>query len=257
MKKFFTIKNKLCQKIVGVIEWHGKTKGPLVILCHGFKGFMDQTQIKGVAEYLVKTGYTTVRFDATNSIGKSDGKLLDFTVGGYLNDLKAVVIYALKIIKRKGYALFGFSIGAMVSYLLASKYKKVRCLVLQGPTYSLKYALHKKEYNFPQWQKNGWITVHSNSKNRDYKVGFNYYKEGIKYNTKKAIKQVSCPTAIIYGTKEGNDKKKLFNHLYRDLKVRHKGKFVIQVAPHTLRKVKHIKQASKLAIGWLNKYFNL
>lgn len=256
MQQGFIIKNKRHQKIAGIIEWRGKTKGPLVILCHGFKGFMDQPQIKEVAKYLAKAGYTTVRFDATNSIGKSDGQLLDFTTGGFLSDLKLVIAYTLKLTKQKSYALMGYSLGAMVSYLVASKDKRAKCLLLQGPVYNLKYALHKKEYNFPQWQKNGWITVHSNSKNRDYKVGFNYYKEGIKYNTKRAIKQVSCPTAIIYGTREGNDKKKLFNLLYRDLKVRQKSRFLIQGAPHTLRKAKYIKQAANLAIVWLDKYFN-
>ena len=218
---------------------------------------MDQLQVKEVAKYLAKAGYTTVRFDATNSIGKSDGRLLDFTTGSYLNDLKRVIAYSLKQTKQKQYALIGYSLGAMISYLIANKDKRVKCLILQGPVYNLKYALHnKKEYNFSQWQRGGWITVHSNSKNRDYKVGFNYYQEGIKYNTKRAVKQVSCPTAIIYGTKEGNDKKKLFNQLYRGLKVRQKKKFVIPGAPHTLRKAKHVKQAADLAISWLNKYFN-
>ena len=254
MLKTFSIRNKHQQKIAGVMEWYGKKKGPLVILCHGFKGFMDQSQIKEMAKYLAKAGYTTVRFDATNSIGKSDGQLLNFTVGGFLNNLKLIIAYALKLTRQRNYALAGYSLGAMISYLIASKDKRVKCLILQGPTYNLKFQLTKDFYS-PEWKKRGWIFVYSNSKNRDYKVGFNFYQEGIKYNTKKVVKKISCPTTIIYGTNERQGYKKLFNKLFRDLKVKQKKKFVIPGAPHTLRKVRHIKQTGKVAAWWLNKYF--
>lgn len=254
MKKIFTIKNKHNQKIIGIMEWFGEKKGPLVILCHGFKGFMDQIQIRDTAKYLAKAGYTTVRFDATNSIGRSEGRLMEFTTSGYLNDLKTVINYALKLTKQKEYALIGYSLGSMVSCFVANKDKRVKCLVFQGPAYNLSHLLTKDFYS-PEWKKRGWIIVHSNSKNRDYKVGFNFYKEGIKYNTKKAIRKINCPTAIIYGTGEAVHFKKNYNELFKDLKAEPKSKLIINGAPHTLRKEKHIRQFSKLALLWLDKYF--
>ena len=83
MQKKLIINNNNNQKIVGIMEWFGKNKGPLVILCHGFKGFMDQVQIRDTAKNIANAGYTTVRFDATNSIGKSEGRLMEFTTGGF------------------------------------------------------------------------------------------------------------------------------------------------------------------------------
>ena len=254
MQKKLIIKNKHHQKIVGIMEWFGKEKGPLVILCHGFKGFMDQPQIRDSAKYLAKSGYTTFRFDATNSIGKSDGKLLNFTGGSFLSDLKTVISHILRLTKKKDYVLMGYSLGALISGIVASKDKRVKCLVLQGPSYNLSYLLTRDFYS-PEWKKKGWIMVHSNSKNRDYKIGYNFYKEGIKYNAKKVVKKIKCPTAIVYGSKEPSDNIKLFNELFIDLKTTQKKKFIIKGASHTIRKKKHIQQFSKAAVWWLDKYY--
>ena len=72
------IKNRLGQKICVLVEKIESQKG-LVFIMHGLGGYNEQPRIIVFAESFQKCGYTTIRFDATNSLGESDGQYKDST----------------------------------------------------------------------------------------------------------------------------------------------------------------------------------
>ena len=89
MKEF--IKNHKGQKICVIVEQpEGKTRG-LAFVMHGLGATKDQPQIKCMAEAFVENGYTTVRFDARNSFGESEGINEDANITNYYEDLEDVL----------------------------------------------------------------------------------------------------------------------------------------------------------------------
>jgi len=249
MKKSFAIKNRKGLTIRGVVEWQGKKFGPLVIMCHGYKGFMAQQQIKYPATELVKNGYTVVRFDSTNGIGLSQGPLMDFTLGSYIQDIKSVIEFSLKKFKRRYYLFIGYSAGAMAGYIIGANDKRMEKLVLQGPVYNLKKVFKENRF-FPFLEKRGWAIVYSESQRRNVRIGYDFYKEGIRYKSDKYLKKINCPTLVIYGGREKSSFKAGFNALFKRIKSEKK-KFIIPNAPHTLRKSIHLKIFTSTIIKWL------
>jgi len=252
MQKRFEVKNRKGLTIRGIIEWKKKQIGPLIILCHGLKASMDQPQIKETAKALIKAGYAVVSFDATNNVGKSQGNFINFTTGGYIQDAKRVVTYALQTTKQKEYIFVGFSIGAMASYIIASKDRRTKKLVIQAPVYNLKKILTRPYYNFPLWLKQGWIMLHSNYLNKDFKLGIKIYQEGIKYKVNQYLKKIKCPVLVIYGSKEDSESKKDFRKLFKVLQSE-KRKIVLPDTLHTLKTKRQINVFTDQIIKWLRK----
>ncbi|MBU2228959.1 alpha/beta hydrolase [Patescibacteria group bacterium] len=249
MQKKFSIKNRRGLTIRGIIDWKGKSYGPLIILCHGLFGFVEKPNIKKVAKALVKTGYAVVRFDATNNVGKSQGRFEKFTVGGYIQDTKQVISYALKKLRTKEYSVVGFSIGAMPAYVIAANDKRMKHMVLQGPTYDLKYEL-ERENNFLKLKEKGWAFKYSVGLKKNIKVGYELYREGIKYKVDPYLKKVGCPTLVVYGSKEHPGTQKNFRELYRQLKTKKK-RIILPNAPHTLVSNKNVGMFTEKSIKWL------
>jgi hypothetical protein len=68
-----TIKNRKKQGIAIILEKAENPKG-LAFVMHGLGGIKEAPQIEMFAHCFLEKGYTTVRFDTTNSFGESDGK---------------------------------------------------------------------------------------------------------------------------------------------------------------------------------------
>lgn len=84
------IKNRKGLKMVLIVEEVENQKG-LVFVMHGFGSFKEHKLLTRVAEIFNEKGFTAIRFDTTNSIGESEGKLEDATMTGYCEDLEDVI----------------------------------------------------------------------------------------------------------------------------------------------------------------------
>ncbi len=77
-----SIKNRKEQKIIIIVEKSDKQQG-LVFVVHGLGSFKKQHQMETMAKAFKSNSYTVIRFDTTNSIGESGGKLEDATMTNY------------------------------------------------------------------------------------------------------------------------------------------------------------------------------
>lgn len=249
MKKSFTIKNKKGFTIHGVIEYYGKKYGPVVLVCHGYKGFINQLQIKETANALAKEGFTAVRFDATNSTGKSQGPLVDFTVGGYIIDIKSVIDFILKKTKQDRVIFFGFSIAAMAGYIIASTNRKIKAQIMQGPPFDLSKGRISQVQK--QMREKGYAVVYARSLKRNVRMGEKVLRQGLRYDVNKYLKKLSCPTLVLIGSKEERWNKELIKSGYKTIKTKNKKLAIIKGAHHTMRTKKELKPFIKEFITWL------
>src|SRR3972149_12202676 len=93
MQEKLFIKNRKGQKIAVLIEKPENPKG-LAFVMHGLGGFKEQPHIPTFAEVFLENNYTVVRFDTTNSIGESEGKMEDVTITSFSEDLEDVISWA-------------------------------------------------------------------------------------------------------------------------------------------------------------------
>ena len=116
------IKNRKDQRIALIVEQPAQPIG-LAFVMHGLGGFKEQPHIKAMAQVLLKNGYTTVRFDTSNSFGESDGQFENATATNYFEDLVDVIAWARnESWYQQPYILVGHSLGGFCTGLYAEKY---------------------------------------------------------------------------------------------------------------------------------------
>lgn len=113
---------------------NGKTKIPLVILCHGFSGNCQSQLFDEIADNLLQNGIATLRFDF-NGHGRSEGRFQDMTVLNEIEDLKNVIKWGEQQLWVKNISLLGHSQGGVVASMTAGELGDgiVKSVVLMAP----------------------------------------------------------------------------------------------------------------------------
>lgn len=117
----FSIQNDCELDIKGVISRPAKTgKFPLVVIVGGLIDTMESPFIKEIAKNFLDKKWAVVRFDFTNSFGKSGGRAENITISQRARDLEQVIEYT----KRRGYinenktGIIAYGFGAMSALIL-------------------------------------------------------------------------------------------------------------------------------------------
>lgn len=126
----------------GPLRGHVTSAGgarPVVVLCHGFKGFKEWGFFPYLAERLARAGCATVSFNFSGSGVGADGETFDeperFAHNTYSHETRdlEVVLGALRDgalgIEAQSYGLLGHSAGGGIAILRAATDERVRALV--------------------------------------------------------------------------------------------------------------------------------
>lgn len=135
---------------------------PVVVICHGFKGFKDWGMFPIVAERLALAGFTTVTFNFSGSGVGPAGDVVDEperwfrqTLSGDLADLETVISHMV----REGatwVGLVGHSRGGGVAILQAARDARVKALVtLAAVSGFQRYSAEA----LARWRREGRIEV--------------------------------------------------------------------------------------------------
>jgi len=151
------IQNRKGQKIVSIIKRTENQKG-LVFVIHGLGGFKEQPHIQTMAEAFKDKEYTVITFDATNSLGESDGNIGEATLTNYYEDLEDVIDWS-KNQKwyQEPFCLAGHSLGGICSILFAQKYpEKIKALAPISTVVSGQLRLEANRKENEQWKREGF-----------------------------------------------------------------------------------------------------
>ena len=207
MKKVF-FNSKDGTKLCGV--WHLpfiKTSKAIVFV-HGitvdknesYDGFVK------LADFLCENGFACFRFDFRGA-GESEGKSVDMTIQGELEDLSS----AVDMVASQGYVstgLLGVSFGGGISTLYAvQNQSKLKCICLCSPVLNYEHCfLHpylpwikdKIGQMRVDFEEKGWSELGS----RKMRIGEQLFKEMGKVFPYEEIKKIKIPLTIIHGTKD-------------------------------------------------------
>lgn len=250
------IKNRKGQKMAVLINMVPEQSG-LVFVAHGLGGFKEQPHLEIIAGAFKESGYTVVRFDATNSAGESDGKLEDATLTNYYEDLEDIIVWATKQnFYQEPFALAGHSLGGISVALYAEKYpEKVQALapistVVSGvlseqKTEFLKYGKEWEEKGFREWESKSRPGVIKRLK-------WSHQIDRRKYDLLPAAHKLTMPVLLMVGDLDETTPLCQQQMLYKKLPAQ-KELHIIKGGPHSFMDRGHLMEIKKILKEWLNK----
>ena len=255
MQKVF-IKNRKDQKVAVIVEEVETPKG-LAFVMHGLGGFKEQAHLEMIADLFKKNGYTVVRFDTTNTIGKSEGNFEDATVTNYYEDLEDVIKWSeSQIWHQEPFVLVGHSLGGISTALFAENYpEKVKALAPISTVVSgaLSAEAHKRfsPEEFKIGEETGWLEAESRSKPGIVKrLKWSHIADRLKYDLLLKVDKLTMPVLLIVGendTRTPLDHQKILYNVLPGQKELH----IIKGSPHTFRDPAHLQELKNILSQWI------
>ena len=200
-------------------------KKPLVIFCHGYKGFKDWGAWHLVAQEFLKANMFFVKFNFSHNGGTMDNPidfpdLEAFAENNYskeLDDLDAVLNYFTSNnnsysdeIDDSNIVVIGHSRGGGIAIIKASEENRITKLI----TWASVCDFAKRSAtvgNLEQWKKDGVKYVLNGRTKQQMPHNYQFYEDfeanQDRLNIEKAIKKTIIPVLIIHGS---NDSSVLF-----------------------------------------------
>jgi fermentation-respiration switch protein FrsA (DUF1100 family) len=194
-----------------------KTPLPLIIFCHGFKGFKDWGHFNWVAESAAQQGMAFLKFNFSHNGIRPDNltELTDleaFAENSYsieLHDLGAVINYAVENapvfnVNPKEIYLIGHSRGGGIALLKAAEDKKIKKLALWASLSEFDSFFRPK--TIEEWQKNGVVYAENKRTGQQLPLNKQFYDDYLKnkatLDVRKSAKMLEIPLLIIHGDKD-------------------------------------------------------
>lgn len=246
------INNRKNQKIVALVEHPAESRG-LAFVMHGLGGFKEQKHISTVAEALRENGYTTVRFDTTNTFGESDGRYEDATTTNYYEDLEDVVVWAVgQPWYLEPFVMAGHSLGAYSICRFAETYpQKVAALIPLSPMVSGKLSVEADPTECEEWKRAGWRISESRSKPGTVKrLPWSHMEDRLKHDLLPKANMLGMPVLLIVASGDDTTPAAHVRILY-DVVPGPKELHVIEGVDHTFRAPEELDEIRRVITAWL------
>lgn len=196
------IKNRHGLKLVIQVDTPENPKN-LAFIAHGQGGFIQQVHIQAYADVFLENNFRVVRFDATHSIGQSEGDMIDVTYDSYIEDLEDVINWARKQVWfQQPFALCGHSMGAQSTAWYAEHHpEEIKLLAPIAPTINFELWIKTMSPEFIKaWQEKGYKEEPSHSKPGVVgKVGWGVAENLKKYDLLSLAGKLTMPVIFMGG----------------------------------------------------------
>ena len=229
----------------------------LVFITHGLGHKKEMPWIDVVSEVFQAHNFTVVKFDATNSIGESGGKLENATPTSYYQDLEDTIEWAKKQSwYKEPFYLVGHSLGSFCSAFYFSKHSNVvKGLILLSSFISGQLLIQSPEVKplIEDWKKKGYREWESSTTPGVIKrLNWGHIEDSYKYDLLKETEKINCPVLLIAGEKDETtplEHQKLFFDKLNTQKELH----IIKGAGHTFREERELEELGDIIEKWINK----
>lgn len=209
-----------------------KTNQPMVIFCHGYKGFKDWGAWNIMAKEIAKSGYCFIKFNFSHNGGTMETPidfpdLEAFGQNNYtkeLDDLNDVINWAQSYFKYNPFiatnniCLIGHSRGGGICVLKASEDKRITKLI----TLASVSDFEKRTVtigDLKEWKEKGVKYVLNGRTNQKMPHYYQFYEDfnanKERLNIKSATEKLTIPQLIIHGSKDTSISIKEAEELYQ------------------------------------------
>ena len=250
------IKNRQDKNIVVLIEEAKNPKG-LVFVMHGLGGFKEQPHIETISKVFKNNNFTVIRFDTTNSIGESGGKLENATISNYFQDLEDVIKWSQsQNWYQEPFWLSGHSLGGFsVAFFTINYPEKVKAIVPISAVVSGELFTQTEEMKevLESWKKTGLREWESSTQPGLIKrLKYDFIEDCLKYDLLKDAHKIKCPVLLIVGDRDETTplkhQKIFFNSLSAEKEIH-----IIKDLKHTPREKHHLEELESIMGKWIQK----
>ena len=194
-------------------------KKPIIIFCHGFKGFKDWGHWDIIAKYFASQGYAFLKFNfshngTTVKNPSSFGDLEAFGQNNYskeLSDLDVVINFLLQPDSKHSnqtdtekIAVIGHSKGGAVALVKAYEDNRIKATVAWAPIYDIESRWPKPIRE--DWKRLGVKYIENTRTGQqmplDYQMVQDYLDNQDRLDVPKAIRFITSPLLIIHGDED-------------------------------------------------------
>lgn len=196
------------------------TNAPLVIFCHGYKGFKDWGYWDLVAKAFAENGICFVKFNFSHNGGTVDQPidfpdLEAFATNNFsieLDDLKVIIDHCSgpdfkhhKSIDPQNLSLIGHSRGGGIVYIKAAEDKRVK-KVISWASVSDFESRFADENARAYWKENGVVYVENSRTKQQLPHYYQFYEDFVnnkeRLTIKNAVENLKIPNLVIHGTED-------------------------------------------------------
>lgn len=193
---------------------------PVVIFCHGYKGFKDWGAWHLVAEEFAKAGFFFVKLNFSHNGGTID-QPIDFpdleafannNFSLELDDIDRLITHLGEnteyqtIADLNNISLIGHSRGGGIVLIKAAENLKIKKVITWAGLSDFKVLFQEDSENFKQWQRDGIYYVENTRTKQQLPHYFQFYQDfesnEERFNIKKAVQNLQIPQLIIHGDQD-------------------------------------------------------
>ncbi|MDT0691310.1 alpha/beta fold hydrolase [Salegentibacter sp. F188] len=221
IKKNLIIEGKHGKPIVADLFFDSEKKPkPVVIFCHGYKGFKDWGSWNLMAEWFARKGYFFVKFNFSHNGTTPDNPTEFLNIEAFgdnnytkeLDDLQSVIDYLLlpdfKYLEHLDVTdinLIGHSRGGGITIIKAAEEKRITNLITFASVSDFG-SRFPKEKELEAWKKKGvqYITNTRTKQQLPHHFQFytNFKENEERLNIQKAAKKLEIPHLIVHGSSD-------------------------------------------------------
>lgn len=192
---------------------------PVVIFCHGYKGFKDWGAWHLVAEEFAKAGFCFIKFNFSHNGGTIEQPidfpdLEAFAENNFsleLDDLNRVLDFAESnnenIPKEiSTISLIGHSRGGGIVLIKAKEDSRIQKVVTWAGVSDFKPRFQEGTQNFEDWKEKGVTHVENSRTKQLLPHNFQFYRDFKKneerFSIRRAVKSLEIPQLIVHGTED-------------------------------------------------------
>ncbi len=193
---------------------------PIVVFCHGYKGFKDWGAWHLVAKAFAEAGFFFVKFNFSHNGGTIDEPidfpdLESFSNNNYsleLDDLDRVIEHITfnsdyeDLIDDKNISLIGHSRGGGISLIKAEEHPKIKKVITWAGVSDFKSRFYIGSDEFNTWKSEGVSYVENGRTKQLMPHKFQFFEDFKKneerLTIRRAVKHLQIPQLIIQGAKD-------------------------------------------------------
>jgi pimeloyl-ACP methyl ester carboxylesterase len=215
------LKNSGKKPIVYDIHYQTKNeKLPIVIFCHGYKGFKDWGAWHLVAEEFAASGFFFVKLNFSHNGGTVDDPidfpdLEAFSNNNYsleLDDLDRMIDHILTdtryqdLIDINEVSIIGHSRGGGIALIKSEEHPKIKNVITWAGVSDFKSRFFIDSEEFNKWKVNGVSYVENGRTKQQMPHKFQFFEDFInnegRLTINRAVKNLQKPQLIIQGAKD-------------------------------------------------------
>jgi len=191
-----------------------KIERPLVIFCHGFKGFKDWGSFNFISTEFVKSGINFLKFNFSHNGTSLEGldtfSNLDlFSENNYsieLLDLNCVLEWVNEQLRNTininigPLILMGHSRGGSIAILKTANYNKVEALISWSAVANFEERFNA--YNLSNWKRDGVVLIMNSRTKQNMPLLYQFYQNFIDnkglLDISNSAKKVNVPWLIVH-----------------------------------------------------------